>query len=89
MTCDISRFDTSDYTVNNAYGIPLAIKKVPGLIKDENGAIITEFGGLRAKMYALHIERKKDTKKAKSVKSNVVARSLSSRITCGSITQSI
>jgi len=54
--------------VNNAYCIPLVNKKVPGLMKDENnGMIMTEFG-LRAKMYALRIEGKKDTKKAKGVK---------------------
>ncbi|KMQ84862.1 hypothetical protein RF55_16996 [Lasius niger] len=74
---DIARFDTSDYAVNNAYGIPLENKKVPGLMKDENnGAIMTEFVGLRAKMYALRVDGKKDTKKAKGVKSNVVARSI-------------
>jgi len=42
-------------------------------MKDENnGAIMTEFVGLRAKMYALHVDDKKDTKKVKDVKSNVV-----------------
>jgi len=42
-------------------------------MKDENNsAIITEFVGLRAKMYALRVEGKK----AKGVKSNVVARSI-------------
>jgi len=43
-------------------------------MKDENnGAIMTEFVGLRAKMYAVRMDGK-DTKKAKSVKNNVVAR---------------
>ena len=41
-------------------------------MKDENnGAIMTEFIGLWAKMYVLCVEGKKDTKKAKGVKSNV------------------
>jgi len=35
---------------------------------------MTEIVELRAKMYALRVEGKKDTKKAKSVKSNVVSR---------------
>ncbi|XP_070169654.1 uncharacterized protein [Polyergus mexicanus] len=77
MKRDIAKFDTSDYPVNNAYGIPLENKKVPGLMKDENnGAIMTEFVGLRAKMYALRVDNKKDTKKVKGVKSNVVARTI-------------
>ncbi|KYN10054.1 hypothetical protein ALC57_17743, partial [Trachymyrmex cornetzi] len=60
MKRDITRFDTSDYSTDN-----------PGLMKDENnGAILTEFVGLRAKMYAL------DTKKAKGIKSNIVARTI-------------
>ena len=37
---------------------------------------MTEFVGLRAKMYAMRIDGKKDTKKAKGVKSNVIARSI-------------
>ncbi|XP_054008915.1 uncharacterized protein LOC128892496 [Hylaeus anthracinus] len=65
---DINRFDTSDYPVGNVYDIPLVNKEVPGLMKDENnGAIMTEFVGLRAKMYALRVDGKKDTKKAKGV----------------------
>ncbi|KYN15671.1 hypothetical protein ALC57_12102 [Trachymyrmex cornetzi] len=78
MKHDIARFDTSDYPTDNAYGMPLANKKVPGLMKDENnGAIMTEFVGLRAKMYAVRVDGKKDTKKAKGVKINVVARTIS------------
>ncbi|KMQ88030.1 hypothetical protein RF55_12555 [Lasius niger] len=74
---DIARFDTSDYAVNNAYGIPLVNKKIPGLMKDENnGTIMNEFVGLRAKMYALRVDGKNDTKKVKGVKSNVVARTI-------------
>jgi len=46
-------------------------------MKDENnGIIMTEFVGLREKMYALRVEGKKDMKKAKGVKSNVVAKSI-------------
>jgi len=61
----------SDCAIDNAYDIPLVNKKVPGLMKDENGVIMTEFG-LRAKMYALRVDGKKDTKKAKGIK-NVIA----------------
>ncbi|KYN32582.1 hypothetical protein ALC56_13063 [Trachymyrmex septentrionalis] len=79
MKRDINRFDTSDYAVDSAYSIPLANKKIPGLpglIKDENnGTVMTEFG-LKAKMYTLRIEGKKDTKKTKDDKSNVVVMSI-------------
>ncbi|XP_036146615.1 uncharacterized protein LOC118646876 [Monomorium pharaonis] len=77
MKRDISRFDTSDYPVDNAYGIPRVNKKKLGLMKDENnGAIMTEFVGLRAKMYALRVDGRKDTKKVKGVKSNIIARTI-------------
>ena len=78
MKRDIDRFDTSDYAIDNAYGIPLANKRLPGLMKDENnGAIMTEFVGLRAKMYAIRVDGRSDTKKSKGVKSSVVARTIS------------
>jgi len=73
MKCDINIFDTSDYQADNVYAMPLANKKVSGLmINENNGAIMTEFVGLRAKMYALRVNSR--TKKVKGIKSNVVAR---------------
>ncbi|EFN62744.1 hypothetical protein EAG_06556, partial [Camponotus floridanus] len=69
-------FDTNDYAVDNVYGIPLVNKKIPGLMDENNDAIMIEFIRLRAKMYALRVNGKKDTKKVKGVKSNVVARTI-------------
>ncbi|KYQ53632.1 hypothetical protein ALC60_02486, partial [Trachymyrmex zeteki] len=65
---DITRFDTSDYSEEKAY-IPCVNIKIPGLMKDENnGAIMTEFVGLRAKMYAFRVIGRSDTKRIKGVK---------------------
>ncbi|XP_043479662.1 uncharacterized protein LOC122509562 [Leptopilina heterotoma] len=78
MKADICKFDTSDYPADNIYGIPQANKKVLGLIKDEcNGRIITEFVGLRSKMYSIRVDGEDFMKKAKGVKTVVVKKSIS------------
>lgn len=71
------RFDTSDYTPNNEYGIKLLNKKIPGLMKDEcNGKCISEFVGLRSKMYSVRISGMRTIKKAKGVKLNVIKKKM-------------
>lgn len=68
----INYFDTSNYGARNDYNIPQINNKVPGLFKDEmGGKIITEFVGLRSKLYCIKTEQR-EIKKAKGVKSSVV-----------------
>ena len=77
MKEDLSRFDTSDYPKNNVYDMPLVNKKVLGLMKDEcNGKIVTEFAGLRSKMYSVRVEDEDRIKKAKGLKSNVIKKTI-------------
>lgn len=72
MKRNIRLFDTSDYPLNNMFGIPLVNKKVLGKMKDEcQGEIMTEFIGLRSKMYTF-IVNSKTTKKCKGIKKSAI-----------------
>lgn len=72
-----NKFDTSDYSPNNRYGIKLVNNKIPGKMKDEcKGYCISEFIGLRSKMYSVKIAGLKTIKKAKGVKYNVMERKI-------------
>lgn len=77
MKRNLHLFDTSDYPETNIFNMPRVNKKQPGLFKDElNGEIISEFVGLRSKMYcvkSLGVEKKK---KAKGVKKYVLKKDI-------------
>lgn len=61
-----SYFDTSNYS-KDKYGIIIQNKKVPGLFKDETGGqIISEFVGLRSKLYCIKTVEH-ELKKAKGI----------------------
>lgn len=73
MNEDLHLYDTSDFPLENIYNIPRTNKKVPGLMKDENnGKCMTEFVGLRSKMYSVRVDKKDAMKKAKGVKKYVL-----------------
>ncbi|XP_023311669.1 uncharacterized protein LOC111692140 [Anoplophora glabripennis] len=73
MKRDIQLFDTSDYPEDNAYGMPRVNKKVLGLMKDEScGRIVTEYAGLRAKMYSYKVEGKPSNMRIKGLTRSAV-----------------
>lgn len=75
MRSNLERYDTSDYPENNIFQIPRVNKKIPGLFKDElNSKIITEFVGLRSKMYSVRTvdTKNNEMKKAKGLKKYVL-----------------
>ncbi|XP_072023228.1 uncharacterized protein [Amphiura filiformis] len=71
-------FDTSNYPADHPSKIPTGKnKKVPGMFKDEaGGKQITEFVGLRAKLYSYRIHEGKEEKRCKGVKKAVVERKI-------------
>lgn len=77
MLQHLDKYDTSDYPMENKFNIPRVNKKVPGLFKDElHGEIMTEFVGLRSKMYCVKSGGVEKMKKAKGVKKCVLDRSI-------------
>ncbi|KAK3732579.1 hypothetical protein QZH41_004971 [Actinostola sp. cb2023] len=72
----LERFDTSAYPKDHPIGT-WTNKKVIGMMKDETAAEgeITEFVGLRSKLYAYKIEDKEE-KKCKGIKKSVVKKDL-------------
>ena len=79
-----ARFDTSaypkDHSDRNGHssGIPTGVnKKVIGMMKDEcSGEIMTEFTGLRAKLYASKMDSLEESKRCKGVKKSVVKKNI-------------
>lgn len=68
---EIAKFDTSNFEVDNCYQIPRINAKIPGLFKDElGGEVISEFTGLRSKLYCINTI-KGEIKKAKGVTKSV------------------
>ena len=69
---DKDRFDNSDYPENSPY-FDKTNKKVIGKFKDEAAGItITEFVGLRSKMYSYIKDNQKGGKTAKGIKKNII-----------------
>ena len=77
IKANIEHFDTSDFPSPNPYDIPRVNKKIVGLMKDEcSGEPMTEFVGLRSKMYSVRVNGEDKLKKCKGVKYGVVQRTI-------------
>ncbi len=73
-----SKFDTSDYPEDHKGVKKRVNKKVIGMMKDEMmGIEITEFVGLRAKLYSYKTDDEKVEKRCKGVKKSVVKSTIS------------
>ena len=69
---DKDKFDNSEYPENSQY-FNKTNKKVIGKFKDEAaGMPITEFVGLRSKMYSYQKDNHKEGKTAKGIKKNII-----------------
>ena len=77
---DTNIFGFSDYLQDSNF-LDLVNKKVIGKIKAEfKGEIISEFGGLKSKMYCLFSVDDKENKKVKGVNKNVMKNTRHKRI---------
>ena len=67
---DVPRwFDTSEYPPDHPAGLPIMNKKEIGFFKDENESKqMTEFVGLRPKLYACKVQNSDDSKKLRALK---------------------
>lgn len=66
-------FDTSNYIEDNVHGIPKVNEAVVLKLKDEmGGEIISEFVGLRAKLYSYKMKNEKQIKKLRGCKSCII-----------------
>ena len=73
---DKDKFDNSDYPQDSQY-FNTTNKKVIGKFKDEAAGIpITEFAGLRSKMYSYMKDNSKGGKTAKGIKKNIIKKNI-------------
>lgn len=70
-------YDTSAYPQPKVFNIPPLNKKKPEYMKDENnGLTMTEFVGLRSKMYSVRVNGNDAMKKAKGVKKYILKKDI-------------